>query len=262
MPVSQNGYQVIERYGAPYLTGNIPVPGTDVPILGGIAVGNVATVLYYVAARFHREVEPLRKGACWGYNYRAIRGQSAGFSNHAAGTAIDLNADLHGLGQRGTFTPAQVDAIHRIVAYCRGVVRWGGDYTGRVDPMHFEINAGPAAVADLAAGLQLPDSHTPEPVKQEEEDTVALVVNGNRQDVFYIKDGTKAIWQSTSFDDGNHWTTPGPGGPPGEWVRGLSASFGGGVYRVVGVGTDGALYTSAYLPGGWSFPAKIADKVA
>jgi hypothetical protein len=32
-------------------------------------------------------------------------------------------------------------------------VRWGGDYNGRVDEMHFEINAGQAAVNRAEANL-------------------------------------------------------------------------------------------------------------
>jgi hypothetical protein len=36
--------------------------------------------------------------------------------------------------------PAQITRVRDLVAATGEVVRWGGDYTGRKDPMHFEIN--------------------------------------------------------------------------------------------------------------------------
>src|SRR5689334_20245475 len=44
------------------------VPGTSITI--PVRSGDVATVLIYVAGRFHREVEALRSGQVWGYSYR------------------------------------------------------------------------------------------------------------------------------------------------------------------------------------------------
>ena len=115
--------------------------------------GDVATVLSYVANRFHSEVEPLKWPGNWGYAERKIRGGSS-LSNHASGTAIDLNAPAHDLGARGTFSAKQVRALRRIRNDCGGVIRWGGDYRGRKDEMHFEINAGTAAVARVAKAIR------------------------------------------------------------------------------------------------------------
>lgn len=39
-----------------------------------------------------------------------------------------------------SFTSRQISAIHTRLKRYSGVIRWGGDYTGRKDPMHFEIN--------------------------------------------------------------------------------------------------------------------------
>jgi hypothetical protein len=149
---SQNGWPVLES-APPAVT----IPGTDVRIT--IRPGDVATVLSYLAARFHAEVEQLDRGQRddWGWAYRPIRGQTSGFSNHASATAIDLNATRHPRGVRGTFTAAQQAAVRRILADLRDpangrpVVRWGEDYTGTVDGMHFEINADARAVARVAA---------------------------------------------------------------------------------------------------------------
>jgi len=146
MATSENGYPASSNSGAigvgPFIVAGVSFPG-------GVKRGAVTTVLGYVAWEFWRRVEPLRAGTCWGYAYRPISGSNR-LSNHASGTAIDCNAPQHPLGARGTFTRAQVAAIRRILAEVGHVVRWGGDYTGRADEMHFEINASPAAVQRIA----------------------------------------------------------------------------------------------------------------
>ncbi|MGO4601853.1 peptidoglycan-binding protein [Terrabacter sp. 2YAF2] len=117
----------------------------------GVRRGDVHVVLGYVARRFDREVEALVKGWCWGHSYRVISG-STSLSNHSSGTAIDLNAPRHPLGKSGTFSATQRSHIRSILNSCNGVVRWGGDYSGRKDEMHFEINVRPgdARLAALA----------------------------------------------------------------------------------------------------------------
>ena len=145
MAVSQNGYRANDRS----LIASYSIPGGKV----SLRKGDVATVLVYFANRFHSEVEPLKWPGNWGYAERKIRGGSS-LSNHASGTAIDLNAPAHYLGARGTFSAKQVRAIRRILNDCGGVVRWGGDYRGRKDEMHFEINAGTAAVARVAKAIR------------------------------------------------------------------------------------------------------------
>lgn len=154
---SQNGWEVATRRTIRTYT----VPGTDQ--LLPLREGDAATVLLYVAARFHREVEPLRTGWSWGYAVRNIRGSARSISNHASGTAIDLNAPAHPLGSAAsrTFTPAKIAAVRRIVRDCGGAVRWGGDYTGRADAMHFELVANEADVARFAVDLRRPKTSTP-----------------------------------------------------------------------------------------------------
>jgi D-alanyl-D-alanine carboxypeptidase-like protein len=77
-------------------------------------------------------------------------------SNHASGTAVDLNADRHPLGTSPskTFNKDQIAEIHKILAETGHLVRWGGDYTGRQDPMHFEILDG-VTEARCAARLKV-----------------------------------------------------------------------------------------------------------
>lgn len=122
-------------------------------ITGRVAPGPVHAVLDHLCRRFDTEVEPIAVGQSWGWAYRPIRGQTGGYSNHASGTAIDLNAPKHPLGRRGTFTPEQVETIHAILRDLGGAVRWGGDYTRRADEMHFEINTDPATLRRVADRL-------------------------------------------------------------------------------------------------------------
>jgi len=149
---SQNGWPA----GTPEQLGGLdtsPVPGTRVRLPRGVRRGDVATVLHYVAGQFDRTVEPLRRGWNWGYRYRYIGGSDT-LSNHASGTAIDLNAPEHPTGRRGTFAATQLRNLRRILAFCDGVVRWGGDYSGRPDEMHFEIVRNRNAVARLAKKIR------------------------------------------------------------------------------------------------------------
>lgn len=143
MATSQNGWTV-------FTSGTHRSLVVSPWITGRVRGGSVATVFDYLARRFNAEVEPIRRDWSWGYAYRAIRGKSSGYSNHASGTAVDFNAPEHPLGERGTFTAAQRAAIYRILADLDHVVRWGGDYSGRADEMHFEINAPAARVTTVA----------------------------------------------------------------------------------------------------------------
>lgn len=79
----------------------------------------------------------------WGYAFRSVRGFSTTLSNHSSGTAMDINATRHPLGKVGTFGPRLTRKIRGRIQWAayRGTIRWGGDYHGRKDEMHFEINA-------------------------------------------------------------------------------------------------------------------------
>lgn len=116
----------------------------------------VAAVLGYVAEQFHQRVEPLRNPGCWGFSYRENRNKPNALSRHSGGIAIDANAPAHpnGVPTARTFTPAQIAEVHRILAEVDHVVRWGGDYSGVPDAMHFEINADRTAVQAVAARLE------------------------------------------------------------------------------------------------------------
>ncbi len=130
------------------------VPGTLIKLR---CAEKVAPLLVGFAAEFHNLIEPLDVGALddWGYAYRDVRGVPGKLSNHASGTAIDLNSLRHPLGKVGTFDAAKVPMI-RALAKKYGLT-WGGDWT-RKDEMHFEISIGPAKVAELITKLGLEKS--------------------------------------------------------------------------------------------------------
>ena len=163
MATSQNGWPASADKNAIDVDSGFSRHGVTFP--GGVKAGDVSTLLGYVIDQFHRRVEALVSGWCWGYTYKQIAGSTV-YSNHASGTAVDINAPDHPYGVSGTFTPAEVAAIHAILGEVSPAVRWGGDYTGNKDDMHFEINANAATVADVAARLGGAGGSTPEPEKR------------------------------------------------------------------------------------------------
>lgn len=152
---SQNGYKANDRS----LIKTYTVNGIEHSGKVAVREGDVATVLLWILRKYDREVQPLHWPGVWGYAERDIRGSTTTLSNHASGTAVDADADDHPLGTSpsANYTAAQIREIHHILAYTVvdgvQVVRWGGDYTGRKDGMHFEINASPTLVAKLAAKI-------------------------------------------------------------------------------------------------------------
>lgn len=66
------------------------------------------------------------------FNIRRISG-SNNWSNHSWACAIDLSPATNGFNMKGTLSSIVIDAFKRQGA------RWGGDYRGRKDPMHFEF---------------------------------------------------------------------------------------------------------------------------
>ena len=122
-------------------------------ITGKVRKGDAFTILDYLARRFDAEVEGIRKDHSWGYAARNVRGASVA-SEHSAGVAVDFNAPTHPLGKSGTFSNAQVTKIHKILADLDGAVRWGGDYSGRKDEMHFELQGGAAKLARVAKTIK------------------------------------------------------------------------------------------------------------
>lgn len=85
----------------------------------------------------------------WSYACRQIRG-STSVSEHARGTAIDINAVHNPMGSTlRTDMPPFVAAV----AKAHGL-RWGGTYTSRPDAMHFEWMGTIAEAREMVAHLK------------------------------------------------------------------------------------------------------------
>ena len=154
MMQSQNGWtasKIRDEIGIE----SFPVPGTKIKVSCAKAV---APLLVGFAAEFHELIEPIDEGGLddWGYCYREVRGSTTTLSNHSSGTAIDLNATKHPLGKSGTFPLAKVPMIQALAK--KYGLKWGGDYRGRKDEMHFEIALSEAKVAVLIGSLNKGDT--------------------------------------------------------------------------------------------------------
>ena len=116
---------------------------------------DAGVILAAFAAEFHAQVEPIDEGVFddWAYAYRDVRGSDSDLSNHASGTAIDLNATKHPLGATGTFTKKQTAIIKELTK--KYGLRWGGSYRTRKDEMHWEIVESPDEVKARIKNMKL-----------------------------------------------------------------------------------------------------------
>ena len=119
------------------------IPDTSLKIA---CAKDVAPILVAFCQDFHGWVEPIDEGQLddWGYAFRMTRGFDKILSNHASGTAIDLNATKHPLGKSNTFTKQQSNTIQLLIV--KYGLSWGGNYKRRKDEMHFEIALDKAQV--------------------------------------------------------------------------------------------------------------------
>lgn len=158
MTNSYNGWPGIPAGQTSRLTTIEPVPGRKFRVLAG----DVAVIFGWLIRRYHNEVEPIDTGVLddWSYNYRTVR-EGSSLSNHASGTAVDLNATRHPFKRSASqsMTPAQIARCRAIIEDTkvdgRPVMRW----IEVGDPMHWEVNYAarggtPEAVATLAARIR------------------------------------------------------------------------------------------------------------
>ncbi len=152
---SYNGYPA-SKDAADINIKSYPVKGTDRKLRCADSVG---PLLAAFAAEFHELIEPIDEGTYddWGYAFRMVKGSTDKISNHASGTAIDLNATRHPMGKVGTF-PAEKVPMIRALAKKYGL-KWGGDYRNRKDEMHFEIEITATKAKQLITQLGLDNAN-------------------------------------------------------------------------------------------------------
>lgn len=73
------------------------------------------------------------------YSPRFIRGSTTKLSNHAWGTAFDINALWNPLGSKPAFKGSKGSVIELVEIANKHGFFWGGHFSGRLDGMHFEI---------------------------------------------------------------------------------------------------------------------------
>lgn len=152
MPTSQNGWPALDA-GSPLLyTWSIPTREGVVRLR--LRNGSAGFLLCHFILWWADVIEPVFGKLLddWGWAWRPIRGQVSGLSNHSSGTAADVNATRHPLGTRTLPAKTVAQVLARVLIY-RGTLRWGGQYSGRVDQMHVEVNAPLTAVETRARAL-------------------------------------------------------------------------------------------------------------
>ncbi len=152
MATCANGWAVIEKLRT---TGALPrlrkwqLPDIDRHFY--LRDGSAGFLLTHLALWWHERVDPLTGGILdeWSWAVRPIRGQTSGYSNHAGGVAIDLDATQfpRGIDPEDRLSANQISLIrHRLNFFKTGtgdrVLGWGGDYQNVPDAMHFELAYG------------------------------------------------------------------------------------------------------------------------
>lgn len=148
---TQNGWPVVSAGAGGGYT-NLRIEGTSAVV--ALRPGDAATVLEYVARRFHYEVRALKSGDVFGWTtHHSVT--TAYESNYLSGTALSILPGLYPAGVAGGLYPLEQVVVRDILASCEGVVRWGGDDPDVPKEGHFQIDVPPGASAlrDLAAKL-------------------------------------------------------------------------------------------------------------
>ncbi len=134
----------------------------------GVRGGDVHFLFTLLVADLDHWIEPIyapgwHEADEWGWNYRVNRNAN-NLSCHASGTAIDYNATRHPNGKRGTFVAWQVNGIRNMLrTNYRSLIRWGGDFTGTPDEMHFEVVGTVGQVRQFVAEMKAVLAGTPAP---------------------------------------------------------------------------------------------------
>lgn len=131
---------------------------------GGVTVPvhkDLAEIVAYLLDETVRRGYKLKKGQCWGYANRAVTGSNTVASNHSWGLAVDLNAPANPYRKDGklvTDMPVWMPALWKAWGF-----KWGGDYSGAKDAMHYEYLGTPAEAKKLTERVRLLLASPPPP---------------------------------------------------------------------------------------------------
>lgn len=152
MATAQNGWVGIESASSPLLhVWRIPCKGgiREVPLRRGSA----GFLLCHFAMWWDDTISPVMGGIFdeWGWDFRYI-GNSDTLSNHAPGTALDIDATEYPQG-RYNLTQHQRSLIARRMSFFKGTLAHGAFYRTTVDEMHVEIAEPMESVQRMARSL-------------------------------------------------------------------------------------------------------------
>lgn len=165
---SINGWDVITKQTDSRLVSKV-IPGTKIRLR---MRKDVLKLFLALAADYNREVAKLRAGECGAYVCRQAKLSKPGtWSDHASGTAVDLNWNHEGaVGPNGgmkKMTEEQIAACAAIKKRYK-IVIWGGDkarggdyaQSKNWDPMHFALKPGTTLedVKRVTASLGIDDA--------------------------------------------------------------------------------------------------------
>lgn len=144
MTVSYNGWSASPSSSSIGIT-KYRIPGTSETIW---LRRSAAPILLWAMDYWNRNIEPIqgRQLDDWGYAYRATRGGGS-ISNHASGTAVDINALQYPRG-RANMSAVKVMKVRAMVrrinqAAGKTLIKWGGEWSGAYkDQMHLELGPG------------------------------------------------------------------------------------------------------------------------
>lgn len=154
MATSQNDYPVLTDSDHRLIWWNVPARNGHFRIR--LRHGSVGFLLVHLLLWISETIEDVTGKILddWGWALRPVRGQTTGYSNHASGSAFDVNSLVHVLGKRGTWKRWQYIKIRaRLLLVYRSCIRAGLDYVNRPDEMHFEIDKEMAKVERRARKL-------------------------------------------------------------------------------------------------------------
>jgi hypothetical protein len=135
---SENGWPALAHGDSRLYVWTIPTKHGDVMLR--LRNGSAGFLLAHFILWWAEVLEPVRGSVLddWGWAYRPVRGAVV-LSNHASGTAADVNATKYPLGLDRMDDTKKRKIRRRLRLYAR-CLRWGGDYRGRLDQMHTEID--------------------------------------------------------------------------------------------------------------------------
>lgn len=135
---SQNGWPALHDGDPRLYAWTIPAQTGDVHVR--LRSGSAGFLIAHFILWWAEVLEPVRGKVLddWGWAFRPVR-NAVVLSNHASGTAADVNAMKYPLGLDRMPKRVQRKIRRRIRLYA-GCLRWGGDYKNRLDQMHVEID--------------------------------------------------------------------------------------------------------------------------